>query len=61
MSNLAGISLLHVRYRRAYAMKPIRRHDQVTPQGLGAARFYLFAFAVTRRNGFDKMLGLLHC
>jgi hypothetical protein len=38
MSNLAGISLLHVRYRRAYAMKPIRRHDQVTPQGLAKAR-----------------------
>jgi hypothetical protein len=34
MSNLAGIPPLHVRYRRAYAMKVIRCHDQVSPQVL---------------------------
>jgi hypothetical protein len=62
MSNLAGIPLLHVRYRRAYEMKVIRCHGQVTPQGLAKTRHdFTFCFAVTRRNGFDKMPGLLHC
>jgi hypothetical protein len=62
MSNLAGISPLHVRYRRAYAMKVIRCHDQLTEQGSAKARhdFTFFASPWPVATDSIKCLRLLH-